>query len=85
MKLRSIPKNNYAIGYCKTCYYLRTKSCKNLNATVDKHRNFTLRQHSMGARAFYLYKNCWLIPFVNLHHKLALAVFSNSIRIKALK
>ena len=85
MKLRSIPKNNYAVGYCKTCYYLRTKSYKNLNATVDKHRNLTLRQHSMDARAFYLYKNCWLIPSVKREYKLCLAVFSNNIRIEALK
>lgn len=85
MKLRSIPKNNYAVGYCKTCYYLRTKSCKGRNITLDQHTNLTIRLHSTDVRAFYLYKNCWLIPFVNLNHKLALAVFSNSIRIKALK
>ena len=84
MKLRSIPKNNYAVGYCKTYYYLRTKSCKNRDASVDQRGNLTLRLHSTEVRAFYLYKNCWLIPFRNLEYKLGLTVFSNSMRIKAL-
>ena len=85
MKLRLIPKNNYVVGYCKTCYYLRTKSCKNRDASVDQRGNLILRLLSTEVRAFYLYKNCWLIPFRSLEHKLVLAVFSNSIHIKALK
>ena len=69
MKLRSIPKNNYAVGYCKTCYYLWVKSCKNRNTSVVKHENLTVRLYTADARAFYLYKNCWLIPSVKREYK----------------